>query len=223
MRYEPVLQVDGSILEAVMQEAFLSGWAREPHFSVAALGSVRDLNHRFLDLVGARTGDWRLPEQLKLPGDVPKQVAPLSAAQRAAAANCPYALFDLRFYDDEHWQSRLSRAGRWRIADETIIEDDTANFVRLALFYAWHVACTAKLAAQLLLGMNEHTAAAFSAAPIDCLPGLVASETVNLTARWCTSNAYWSALVYAASRTDAARLRKVQLFGLQLAAAARLP
>ena len=37
------------------------------------------------------------------------------------------------------------------------------------------------------------------------------------------SNAYWSALVCAASRTDAARLRKVQLFGLQLAAAARLP
>jgi hypothetical protein len=29
--------------------------------------------------------------------------------------------------------------------------------------------------------------------------------------------------VRAASRTDAARLRRVQLFGLQLAAAARLP
>ena len=71
--------------------------------------------------------------------------------------------------------------------------------------------------------MNEHTAAAFRGATLDGLPALAESETANLTARWCTSGAYWSALMGAASRADAARLRRVQLFGLQLAAAARLP
>jgi hypothetical protein len=206
-----------------MQEAFVGSWVRQPHFSVEMLAPLHALNHRFLDLIGARAGDWHLPERLKLPGELTRQVAPLSAAQRASAANCPYALFDLRFYDDEHWRARLVNSGHWRVADEAATEDDTANFVRLALFYAWHVASTAKLAAQLLLGMTEHTAAAFRSATLDCLPVLVASEAVNLTARWSTSNVYWSALMRAALHRDAVRLRRIQLFGLQLAAAARLP
>jgi len=205
-----------------MQDAFVSSWARQPHYPAEMLHSLHGLNHRFLDLVGAHPEDWRLPGRLKLPGEVSGQVAPLSAAQRAAAANCPYALFDLRFDDDEHWQARLNSPGRWRIADETTVEDDTADFVRLALFYAWHVASSTKLAAQLLLGMNEHTAMAFRSATLHSLQALVAGEAGNLSARWCTSTAYWSALVCAASCTDAARLRRVQLFGLQLAAAAHL-
>jgi len=206
-----------------MQEAFVGGWARQPHFSVETLGSVHDLNHRFLDLIGAPAGDWSTTGRLKLPGEVSAQVAPLYAAQRAAAANCPYALFDLRFHDDEHWRTRLGKVDHWRIADESLPEDDTVNFVRLALFYAWHVAATANLAGQLLLGMSELTAAAFRSVTLNRLPALVAGEVDTLTARWCTSGAFWGALVRAASRKDEARLRRVQLFGLQLAAAARLP
>jgi hypothetical protein len=209
--------------EAIMRDAFIGSWARQPHFPVEVLESLHDLNHRFLDLVGARAGDWRLPGRLNLPDEVSGRVAPLSAAQRAAAANCPYALFDMRFDDDEHWRALLSTAGRWRVADETMVDEDTAEFVRLALFYAWHVASTTKLAARLLLGMNEHTAAAFRGATLNCLPALVAREAANLTARWCGSDAYWSALMCAASRADPVRLRRVQLFGLQLAAAERLP
>lgn len=207
----------------VMQDAFIGSWARQPHLSVEMLGSLHDLNHRFLDLIGARAGDWRLPGALHLPAEVSGQVAPLSAAQRAAAANCPYALFDLRFHDTAHWRARLVGAGQWRIADATVVDDDIASFVRLALFYAWHVASTAKPAAELLLGMNTHTAAAFRGARLNGLQALAASETANLTARWSTSGAYWSALMGAASRADTARLHRVQLFGVQLAAAACLP
>ncbi len=205
-----------------MQQA-LGSWTRQPHFSGEALATLHDLNHRFLDLVGAGTAYSRPPENLRLPGEAGRQVAPLTAAQRAAAANCPYALFDLRFHDDEHWQACLCRSAHWRVADESALEGDTAGFVRLALFYAWHVAATTSRTAQLLLGMTEHTAAAFRSVTLNCLPVLAASECVNLTARWCTSGVYWSALMCAASERDAARLRRIQLFGLQLAAAARLP
>jgi hypothetical protein len=208
-------------LEAVMQEAF-SGWMRQSYFSLQMLDSLHDLNHRFLDLVGASADDWRLSRKLELPGDASGLVAPLSTAQRAAAANCPYALFDLRFHDDEYWRVRLTKAGHWRVADEMVGENETANFVKLALFYAWHVASTARLGAQLLLGMNEHTAAAFRNATLNSLPALAASEAVHLCARWRNSDTYWSALVRAALRADAARLRRVQLFGVQLAAAGRL-
>ena len=194
-----------------MQDAFVGNWAQESHLSAEILGSLRDLNHRFLDLTASRTTDW-----------VAGLVAPLSAAQRAAAAGCPYALFDLRFQDEGHWRLRLLNSGAWRVADESVADDETVNFVRLALFYAWHVASSAGLKAQLLLGMNATTAAAFRRITVNQLPALVATEAGYLSARWSGCAAYWSALTAAASRADPAALRRVQLYGLQLAAAARL-
>jgi hypothetical protein len=194
-----------------MQEAFVGNWSQESHLSAEILDSMRDLNHRFLDLAAARTTDW-----------VAACVAPLSTAQRAAAAGCPYALFDLRFQDDGYWCSRLRTPGSWRVADEWAADDETVSFVRLALFYAWHVASSVGLEAQLLLGMNGGTAAAFRRITVNRLPALVATEAVHLSARWNGCTAYWSALTAAASSADAAALRRVQLYGLQLAAAARL-
>jgi hypothetical protein len=197
-----------------MQEAFVGNWAQESYLSDEILASLHDLNHRFLDLTASGQGGR--------PG-LAGQVAPLSPAQRAAAANCPYALFNLRFDDDGHWRLRLRNVSHWRVGDEPIVDDDTVNFVRLALFYAWHVASSAGLAAQLLLGMNGNTAAAFRRITVNTLPALVVSEASNLTARWSNCNAYWSALTGAAARADPTALRRVQLYGLQLAAAARLP
>jgi hypothetical protein len=194
-----------------MQEAFVGNWSHESHLSAGILGSLRDLNHRFLDLTATRTPDW-----------VAGRVAPLSAAQRAAAADCPYALFDLRFQDGGYWRGRLQNSGAWRVADESVVDDETSNFVRLALFYAWHVASTAGLKAQLLLGMSGATAAAFRRITVNQLPALVATEAMHLSVRWSGCTAYWSALTAAASRADPAALRRVQLYGLQLAAAARL-
>jgi hypothetical protein len=206
-----------------MQDAIVGSWTQESHLSAEILGSLRDLNHRFLDLAAARTNEWgacgAVGQSLRLAG----QVAPLSAAQRAAAAGCPYALFDLRFQDDGHWRLRLQNSGSWRVADEFVVDDDTVSFVRLALFYAWHVASGAGLAAQLLLGMNCNTVGAFRRITVNQLPALVVTESANLSARWSECTAYWSALTVAASRTDPAALRRVQLYGLQLAAAARLP
>ena len=206
-----------------MQDAIVGSWAQESHLSAEALGSLRDLNHRFLDLAAAWSNDWVAAggggSTLRLAG----QVAPLSAAQRAAAAGCPYALFDLRFRDDGHWRSRLQTLGAWRVADESVADDDTHGFVRLALFYAWHVASSAGLKAQLLLGMNGNTAAAFRRITVNQLPALVVTESANLSARWSDCTAFWTALTGAASRADPKALRRVQLYGLQLAAAAQLP
>jgi hypothetical protein len=206
-----------------VQDAFIGNWAHESHLSVEHLNSMRDLNHRFLDLAGARAGDWAAAGRGGSTAGLGRQVAPLSRSQRAAAANCPYALFDLRFEDDAYWQARLLHAESWRVADEPGVDDDTIGFVRLALFYAWHIASSTGLAAHLLLGMRSDTAKAFRRITVDSLPALVATEAVNLTARWSSCSAYWSALIGAASRADTAALRRVQLSGLQLAAAARLP
>ena len=207
-----------------MQEATVGGWAQESHLSAEVLGSLRDLNHRFLDLA-AGSGEWSAGTAAGawLPAGLAGRLAPLSAAQRDAAAGCPYALFDLRFQDDGHWRRRLQESRAWRVADESMADGDAASFVRLALFYAWHVASSTGLKAQLLLGMNGHTAAAFRRITVNQLPALAVTEATHLTARWSECSAFWNALTAAAARADAAALRRVQLHGLQLAAAARLP
>jgi hypothetical protein len=201
-----------------MQDAFI--WARQSHFSAQMLASLRDLNHRFLDLLASHTEEWR-PACL-LPLESAREFAPLTAAQRAAAANCPYALFDLRLADHGRWRARLDEIERGGVADEIPV-DALSSFVRLALFYAWHLASTPKSGAPVWLGMSEATAAMLRGVTLNYLSALVASEVTSLSARWCSSRFYWSALASAAARSDAARLRKVHLFGLQLAAADLLP
>jgi hypothetical protein len=196
-----------------VQEAFIGNWTQQSHVSPAHLTSVSGLNSRFLDLAG--TG-------LLAPG-LARRLAGLSPAQRTAAANCPYALFDLRFGDDLYWRERLQTMGNWRIADEPKAPADTVDFVQLALFYTWHVASSAGLTAHLLLGMHGNTAEAFRGIGVDALPSLALAEAPNLTARWSGCSSYWSALIGAAARPDPAALRRVQLSGLQLAAAAQLP
>jgi hypothetical protein len=205
-----------------MRDGFIGAWSRQPSFSVEMLAPLHDLNLRFLDLARAHAGGWRPAGALGLPAGASEHLVPLTASQRAAAAQCPYALFDLRFHDEAHWNARLHGAEQWRIADDRA-DQDAANFVQLALFYAWHVAATTRHAAQLLLGMSERTAIVFRATTLNSLSTLVASETANLSARFLDSGPYWSALVSAAVRRDQHNLRKVQLFGVQLAAAALLP
>jgi hypothetical protein len=196
-----------------VQEAFIGDWAQQSHVAPEHLNSMRGLNCRFLDLAGRGL----LSAGLQL------QVAPLSQVQRAAAADCPYALFDLRFDDHEYWSGRFATIGAWRIADEARSCEDTVDFVRLALFYTWHLASSAALTAHLLLGMRAETVESFRRVGVDALSALASSETLNLTARWSGCGAYWTALINAAARPDPAALRRVQLRGFQLAAAAQLP
>jgi hypothetical protein len=71
--------------------------------------------------------------------------------------------------------------------------------------------------------MNGGTADEFRRITVNQLPVLAATEAQHLSARWSGCTAYWNALTAAALRADAKALRRVQLHGLQLAAAARLP
>jgi hypothetical protein len=206
--------------EMLMQESLVGVWEREAQLTDANLHSLRDLNRRFLELAATARGEWA--GRGGLSSGILMRLTPLSQPQREAAANCPYALFDLRFRDGAHWQQRLQNARHWRIADEPAQDADTVEFVRLALFYAWHIASLAGITAQLLLGMNAETAEAFRGATVDTLPSLALSEAAHLTARWSDCAVYWSALVGAASAGNPATLRRVQLHGLQLAAASRL-
>jgi hypothetical protein len=204
-----------------MQDARITDWQREPQVPVELLESQRELNRCFLELVAARPSGW---SSLKRESSrtVAAQVAPLTGAQKAAAANCPYALFDLRFHDEGYWRTRLQTEVQRGVADAAPVDTNTLHFVELALFFAWHLATTTKFAAQLLLGMHDGTVNIFRGITLDRLPSLAVSESANLTARWNDCAAFWSALTGAASQPHSPNLRRIQLYGLQLAAAGRL-
>ena len=206
-----------------MQDAHVRNVSRELPPQAETLESLRELNRHFLDLVAMRSDDWDSSKRVGLPREVSGRIAPLSHAQKKAVANCPYALFDLRFADEDHWCARLAGEREWNVSDSVSADENTLQFVNLALFFAWHVASTGTLAAGLLLGMSEPICTLFRSATIDCLPGLAATEAANLTARWSHSSIFWSALMNAGARTNLAALRRIQLSGLQFAAAARLP
>jgi len=188
------------------------------------IGALRSLNRRFLDLESTSVG---------LNG----RLARLSAAQKDTVAACPYALFDVRLHDAAHWQGRLCGSGGGRVADSAAGPNSVAaaapdraafDFLRLALFFAWHVAAASsagvsRLAPLLVLGMPAHTTAAFARAPVSAILELAQCEAGYLTARWRDCDNYWSALATAAEARDETRLRRVRLYGIQLAAAAQLP
>jgi len=195
-----------------MQEAALS-----PHL----LRSLSELNRRFLDLAGASraTAEW-LP---RVPSELAQRIGALPSDRRAALSTCPYALFDLRFCDEAHWHSALQSGAAWRVNDTSHAGAGTAEFVQLALFYSWHLASSSPHAATLFLGMSERTAKALAGITLDKLPGLFESQRHHLGLRWAHCKSYWFAMTGAASAPQSRNLRRAQLFGLQVAAAARLP
>ncbi len=190
-----------------MRPAMVSRWTREPLLSAEMTRNLRDLNAAFLELDGI----------------VAPPLASLTPSQRAVLANCPFALFDLRFHDHDHWRRHLRGAAGCCVAETPAAEQRVVAFVRIALFYAWHLATTARHEASLLFGIPELTADVFAEAGPAQLMSIAAVQAVNLATRWSHCDAYWGSLADAAERADPANLRRVQLSGLQLVAAARLP
>jgi len=112
---------------------------------------LHDLNLRFLDLVGSHqggAGSWGAAGSLDLPGGASARLGHdrlAEAAARIVRTRYSICAFTTRLIGMPASRVR-ALAGRGRGAEE-----DIANFVRLALFYAWHVATTTRHAARLLL------------------------------------------------------------------------
>ena len=123
-----------------MRDAELDTWKRDSQVPAELLVSLRALNCRFLELITALPPGWDPPRQ-GLDGATFAQIAQLSSAQRAAVANCPYALFDVHFDDEVRWRARL-RAPVGFVAEANTVTTETLEFVRLAIFFAWHAANT---------------------------------------------------------------------------------
>jgi hypothetical protein len=187
-----------------------------------AAASLVELNRRFLELMCARLTMAKLDGYLGLPADFGPKIGRLSSAERAAAADCPFALFDVRFRDETHWHVRL-QSPAWQIADVPPGDWVAGDFVRVAVFFAWHLSLTDPLSARLVLGLRRATIEEFQAVTLDKLSCIAVAEQRYLSVRWQERPRFWLALAEAAAGPRSSRLRRVQLHGLQFAAADYLP
>ena len=67
-----------------MQESFVGAWAEGSQLSGACLHSMRDLNHRFLELAATARGEWACGGGLA--GSIGGRVAPCGSRSRAVLA-----------------------------------------------------------------------------------------------------------------------------------------
>lgn len=203
-----------------MQDAMFVTPGRQPLLPPFIVSSLLQLNRRLLELAARPrpTSGWHpyVPENLAL------RLARMNEERREALARVPYALFDLHFADDARWERALTCAAHPRVTDAGAREADAQQFAQIIVFFAWNVAQAAPRCAPLVLGMSERVAAALAALTLDRLPELHGLLRGALSLRWPERRSYWFALTSGSHLPGSADFRRTQLFGLQLAAAARL-
>jgi len=203
-----------------VQDAMFVTPGRQPLLPPFIISSLLQLNRRLLDLAARPrpASGWHpcVPENLAL------RLAGMNEERREALARVPYALFDLRFADDAHWERALTCAAHPCVADAGMREAEAQQFAQLIVFFAWNLAQAEPRCAPLVLGMSERVAATLAALTLDRLPGLHGLLRGALSLRWPERRSYWFAITSGTCLPGSADFRRAQLFGLQLAAAARL-
>jgi len=191
-------------------------WGEEVLFGPRIVEALSSVNGAFIglaiDLQAMKPG---MPV-LGLPASA------LAALQRCSGAAfrlpLPYALFDLRFRDERFWKAETRAArgiqdgGRMPVADNRLL-----RFARSGLMLAWHLAQLDFRVARLALGVEPGTQEALESLPVGALDSFARRLAPAVSARFATRQRFWSQLTTALRMpTEAARLERLKLLGLQL-------
>jgi hypothetical protein len=93
-----------------------------------------------------------------------------------------------------------------------------SELVHRALVFAWHLARANPFAAQIILGTNGSSTALIAATGLQDLEQLVSSCPEWIRPRWEDKPHVWRQFLHAAIEDPPARLRQMQLRGLQMLA-----
>lgn len=157
------------------------------------------------------------------PSIAPDLIAQLRALDAAALhdlCSTPFTLYYLPFGNETYWQE----TARLRTASDAAghgfgsAEDPIRELTKMALFLAWHVACTDAAGARLFFGMASGTLAFFRQTDVATLSGVAIEAAQVLQPRWQTNPCFWPDLLKSAGR-DRVRMQAARLLGAQLLAA----
>jgi hypothetical protein len=199
-------------------------WQKNSILHPAILDQLYEINHIYLDMLALGTRAWiGSQHHLILPDPVTASLMELDTVHRAAAAKCPFALFNAQFQNASLWISLASAAA---IRESGPLFDDTeskrsssASFTEMALFYAWHLVRSHPHAAQLLLGMKSQTLNAFKHFSLARLKYLSIERPDLITPRWPERTRFWKVMLSAAQQGAEERIVELRLVGVQMIAA----
>ena len=192
-----------------------------PVLSTTLLAGVHELNRNYVDMLIARPFA-RSIELGALPEKILQALARLPAAARSRLAATPFALYTLRFDDQQFWRTALGDL----VADRDDSLDyycapsvsPAITFTEMALFLAWHTAVVSRVATRVLFAMPDALAKRFAATPFWRLRRIASDYPGLLLPRWSANPCFWPDLVHFAAESNWERLETAQLLGTQLIA-----
>jgi hypothetical protein len=199
-------------------------WQKSSILNPAILEQLYEINRIYLDMLALGTRAWIGTQQnLILPDPVTASLMDLDAAHRAAAAKCPFSLFNAQFQNGSFWMSLVS-SGVVRESAQLFVDPENAragsnSFAELALFYTWHLVRSHPHAARLLLGLKQQTLTAFRQLSLARLKYLSTERPDLITPRWPERTRFWKAMLSAAQQGAEQRIAELRLVGVQMIAA----
>lgn len=197
-----------SVRDAAGPEAYAARQVLDPETREA----ITDVNLAFLTQI-----DLLLPTPGaggQRPTPILRELQGASAATRAAAAACPYTLFNLRFEDAVFWRGVRAET-RPALAAAPV----AAAFGRAAVVLAWHLVRSREFAAPIALGMAPAVSDIWRELPVRALDRVACMALPHLKPRWPEHPRFWPMLLAAAADAHPDQLAEVRLLGLQLLAA----
>jgi hypothetical protein len=186
-----------------------------------AFDSLVELNGQCLELLAEQSLAQPMQGNLLL-RQVGEIWRTLDDEARRRAASCPYLLFDAGFTDSARWRSAEGQ----HVSDATTIPYTTfftvpraSAVVRQVFIYAWYLAQSNNVSAQLLLGMPTHCTHLISAHTLTQIHELAERHPEWIRPRWPNRVRVWRDFLLAAASGDVVALENARMHGLQLIAA----
>jgi len=200
---------------------------RAPVLNPTLLARVHELNADYLELLLVEpTSVLRLSTVEALPQKVCDALACVAPPWRAQIAACPFALYSLRFDDQQFWHTALDDFGADSSSESVQSRYGAASvrplssaFCEMAAFFAWHTAIANPVAARVLFAMPDPLAERLLHTPLWQVRRIAMDYPGLLMPRWPTNPGFWPDLVRFAAACDTHRLETARLLGSQLIAA----
>jgi hypothetical protein len=188
-----------------------------PVLTTSILSGIHQLNLDYVETLVADVDEHLLAASL--PESVLRGLAALSPEARKAVAACPFALFSPGFEQQQFWRDDLRETNSVpvHVARQQLSRESA--FTLSALFFAWHVASSQRMAAKVLFALPDAAIEMLIRMPLSALHDAACGSPALLVPRWPTNAAFWPDLVRFAALGDARRLNTTQLHGSQLNAA----
>jgi hypothetical protein len=193
--------------------------APAPVLTAPTLSAIHDLNNDYLDLLIADREAQHVAKPL--PAAVVAGLADLDSSARRAIAACPFALYSLGIDHQDFW--RIA-AGPRHVAEEAVRYrplmslSAASSFGIGALFFAWHVASTQRMAARVCFAIPDFVIDGLAGLRLWDLQRIARERPALMRPRWPAHAGFWPDLIRFAARGDIDRLNTTQLLGSHLIA-----